>query len=638
MMSIRPASFVAAVALGAAVCGYLPQAIAQDSSSSASDSSSTASTSASPTNATSSSAAPEPTGQWYPHGPPGAQYVVDREPALKFNVSIPTENGMFVYTPDSMYSYNLTEMRNYSMWNVTYDGTADNTETGIGDVSRSIMAYNATTLNTTAFAPSIYTEYGHEVDTLRTVFNAGFIGNRIIIHGTIDQLNGNTQPMNLSCYHFIAGLGSDMPPEPVVMTPQLNAEGTVGPDIFDTKFMAWGSYNIHARLYAGRLRITGYTVFTGMESEATAMDQVVMKQAAFVVDGKPNPDFKLEGNWTVAQNTSGNATHAVNNYTALATTNGNITIPIPANTSFLQLAGIMGPTNTEFTLEWDPYPPARQMNYTLSHGAYSPYRNQGLLCCRRKRKPSPIVSDPTPFEIEPKQRDGSGSSSGDEETRLTQPTPDAMGYVSQNHRAQVMAAKAHEAAQGRQRGNGAPPPSAFHVHHARGPPSAVPSSVLDPMQSAHLNVPYTPGPTSTVPSSVLLPTIRGVGEDSPRGEGSVAASSSLEPDMPELRSGGSTSTPSSSQTWFNSLGSSSAGGSGSSHPFLAHNKPRTAVSESNFPAVEEYTQEEDAGVVESTIVPPSYNPSWAPPTPLAEEEAYPHAHGRAEDDGETHAR
>ncbi|KAL1413248.1 hypothetical protein Q8F55_001003 [Vanrija albida] len=742
----RPTSFVAAVAALAAVCGYLPQTFAQDESSSSSEvvSSSEAAPSASSTASANSS---EPTAAWYPSGPAGAQYVVDLEPNLKFNVSIPTENGMFVYAPDSMYNYNLTAMATYTAWNVTYDGTAANGETGVGEVSRGIWAYNASTLNSTAFSPAVYEEYGTEVDTLRTVFNAGFIGNRIIIHGTIDQLGGNENPMNLSCYHFVAGLGSDKPPEPVVMTPRVERDGTVGGEngtIFDTGFMAWGSYNIHARLYAGRLRITGYTVFTGLASEAPSMDKVVQDMQPFVVDGWANPAFETEGNWTVSTNTSGNQTHALNNYTALATTDGNITIPIPANTSFIQLVGVMGPSNTEFSLHWDPYPPARQMNYTLSHGAYSPYRNLGLLyaaplnpnvtysvkvvpgvskynatgavtsyerggielqaavfmsnkaipnatepetapaassstpppvthrtrkwlwpvvgvciglgvillallaflvfrCCRRSRKPSPIVSDPTPFEIEPK---GEGSStSGDEETRLTQPAPDAMGYMSPNHRAQVTAAKAHEAAQGRVRasGGGAPPPSAF-VHHSRGPPSAVPSSVLDPMQSVNLNVPHTPGPTSTVASSVLLPVIPGIGQDSHRsyrGEGSVAASSSLEPDMPELRSGGSTSTPSSSNTWFNELDSSSAGGSGSSHPFLANNKPRNPVSENTFPPVEEYTQEEDAGVVESTIVPPSYNPSWAPPTPLAEEEAYGAGQGAAEnesEDGITHAR
>ncbi|WOO78198.1 uncharacterized protein LOC62_01G001748 [Vanrija pseudolonga] len=204
----------------------------------------------------------------------------------------------------------------------------------------------------------------------------------------------------------------------------------------------------------------------------------------------------------------------------------------------------------------------------------------GLLafcCIRRKRKPSPVISDPTPFEI-----DGS-----DRATRVPSEDDESADKVAEELTpAQV--AKAREA-------------GFLGAGAAEAGVSAVPSSALDPRGGA---VPFSRGPASAVPSSVVIPYLGG--------PASVAASSSLEPsDAVDSRF----------------YGASSSTGAGSSSAILSPTSTQVngvAVKDGDAPAIlatpvhgdKRVHQEQDGGAVDDDDenvdrIPPSYNPSWA---------------------------
>ncbi|KAL1407934.1 hypothetical protein Q8F55_004731 [Vanrija albida] len=239
----------------------------------------------------------------------------------------------------------------------------------------------------------------------------------------------------------------------------------------------------------------------------------------------------------------------------------------------------------------------------------------GLLafcCIRRKRKPSPVISSPTPFDIDGSRQDGTARiPSDDDEAADKVPEELTPAQVAKAREAGFLGAGA-ASSDGPRRWTWRQPPSGpvSAFDSAMRPPvseagvSAVPSSVLDPRGA----VPFTRGPASAVPSSVMIPHLGG--------PASVAASSSLEP-----------SDAIDSRFYNTSTGEGSSTGAGSSSMIASPTSTQIngiALKDTDAAAAilatpvhgdKRVHQAEDGGAVDEDdnvdMIPPSYNPSWA---------------------------
>lgn len=120
-------------------------------------------------------------------------------------------------------------------------------------------------------------------------------------------------------------------------------------------------------------------------------DQVPLTVVPFIVDGAPNPVFKYEGEWTVNTTTiyndskpalprsRGLTLDAAVNVTELVCPEGNnsrfanVTMSIPAHTSYITINGTVGPGSFAPSCTWDPKPPGVMDAEIRGFNASSPW-------------------------------------------------------------------------------------------------------------------------------------------------------------------------------------------------------------------------------------------------------------------------
>ncbi|GMK57435.1 hypothetical protein CspeluHIS016_0402690 [Cutaneotrichosporon spelunceum] len=133
--------------------------------------------------------------------------------------------------------------------------------------------------------------------------------------------------------------------------------------------------------------VRGFVVTTALWSDAETFDKVPQSTAWFVVDGKPNSQFKVdESVWTV------NTSTIYDDYTRRNVSelfcprgdqNANVTIHVPLRTSFVVLNGTVGPDRSGPSYHWTPVPPGWRPSDMQSGGARSPWVSGQLLHAQR---------------------------------------------------------------------------------------------------------------------------------------------------------------------------------------------------------------------------------------------------------------
>ncbi|BEI96347.1 hypothetical protein CcaverHIS631_0112960 [Cutaneotrichosporon cavernicola] len=111
----------------------------------------------------------------------------------------------------------------------------------------------------------------------------------------------------------------------------------------------------------GVYNVRGFVVTTGLLSDAETFDKVPQSTDSFVVDGKANPEFKVDGSaWTVNTSTiydDSTARNVTELFCPQGDQNANVTISVPPRTAFALVNGTVGPDRSVANYHWTPAPP-----------------------------------------------------------------------------------------------------------------------------------------------------------------------------------------------------------------------------------------------------------------------------------------
>ncbi|BEJ17671.1 hypothetical protein CspHIS471_0610720 [Cutaneotrichosporon sp. HIS471] len=111
----------------------------------------------------------------------------------------------------------------------------------------------------------------------------------------------------------------------------------------------------------GVYNVRGFVVTTGLLSDAETFDKVPQSTNSFVVDGKANPEFKVDGSaWTANTSTiydDSTARNVTELFCPQGDQNANVTINVPPRTAFVLVNGTVGPDRSVANYHWTPAPP-----------------------------------------------------------------------------------------------------------------------------------------------------------------------------------------------------------------------------------------------------------------------------------------